>query len=156
MKKTLVSIALMMFAGAAMASGVQGSAGIGGSLTAFGGSISGNAGSSANSSSITTTEVVGSGSSFQHQANQTGSDASIGGTIGRNGVTVVTGANTVSTSEAFGHTSGDAPAKSGGSIVNGGTAFGDGEAVSGATSQFSKANIGADLKIGGFAQIGSF
>lgn len=154
--KKYLAVPLMFVAKATLAAGIAGGLGIGGSVTQFGGSVSGNAGSSANSSSITSTEVVGAGSSFQHQANQTASGASIGGTIGRNGVVVNTGANTVSNSQGWGATSGDAPAKSQGSIVNGGTAFGDGEAVAGGTSAFTKAKIGAGLSLGGFAQIGSF
>lgn len=157
--KTTLSIALLslgLVAGAqAHTSGVQGSAGIGGSATVYGGSITGNAGSSSTGSAITTTEIDGAGRSIQRQANQTGATASIGGTIGANGVNVASGTTEFSNSQGFGSSSGDTPVKVGGSIVNGGEAFGDGEASAGVTSSFTKASIGGDLAIKGFEQIGS-
>lgn len=160
MKKSLIaSLLLSLVAVSAHASGVQGAGEIGGKLTVFGGTVTGNAGSSASSSAQAATTVFGNGSSIQKQANVTSSGASVGGTINAGGVTVATNSFGNTTSTGSGKTFGDAPALSSDgtqSILNGGATVGDGEAVSGVTSSFSKAALGGSVKLSGFGEFGSF
>lgn len=156
MKKTLMVLALVAVSGAAMAHDqvAVGSAGIGGQFTVFSGSAGGTGASVSSGNAVTSSQVNGYGSSFQHQEGFATGSASIGGAVNAGGATVGTAVTQAAQTFGTGSISGNVPIMVGDSIANGGASMSQSNNVAQGSDQFNIAAIGGSLTLAGFRSFG--
>ena len=126
---------------------VSAGAGVGGQVTVYGGSISGNGANIGTSQSTSAAEVIGTGGAYEHADNQIGSNLVIGGQINSGGVQSVVNSQTFSTSNVAGSNWGNTPTQVGNSIATGAQAFGNAQTSGAVTSQFAEGALGGEVAV---------
>jgi len=151
--KHIIAIAVFALASvAAHAGSIGGGANLGGSITAYSGTLTGATTTSFNSSVTSAAETIGQGSSVQSASNITRGTTSVGGGFNANGATTNIGGNLTSVSTTFGNTTGNSPfTDSTGAIDNGSQAFGTGTQAGSVGTTFNKGSVGGSLAVNGAA-----
>lgn len=122
-----------------------------GQITA--GVISGTAGSISEGSAVAASAVNGYGSSWQKAEGYTGGTASVGGTVNYQGAQVVTNTTQYAHTSGYGEISGNAPISVGDSIANGNASFGQTKVGASGNAQWGTVAIGA---VGSFKGTGGY
>ncbi|UDY80343.1 hypothetical protein AXY1_32 [Achromobacter phage AXY1] len=152
--RSLVAMAFIAVAGVSFAHGPSnqgGTVSASGQITA--GSVYGTAGSISEGQAVAASAINGYGSSWQSAEGYTGGTATIGGVVNYQGAQVVTGTTQYAHTSGYGEVYGNAPINAGDSIANGNAAFGQTKVAASGNAQWGTVAIGA---VGGIKATGVF